>query len=155
MSTEKARAHIEKLGFGDRIITHEQSTATVELAAEALGVEGARIAKSLTFMAGGPIMVVTAGDMKVDNAKYKAEFGTKAKMLTAAEVDELIGHSVGGVCPFGINDGVRVFLDVSLKRFDVVYPACGGSNNAVKLTIDELLECAAPEKWVDVCKSIA
>lgn len=155
MSTERAREHIEKLGFGDRIITHEQSTATVELAAEALGVEGARIAKSLTFMANGPIMVVTAGDMKVDNAKYKAEFGTKAKMLTAAEVDELIGHSVGGVCPFGINDGVRVFLDVSLKRFDVVYPACGGSNNAVKLAIDELWECAAPEKWVDVCKSMA
>lgn len=155
MSTEKARAHIEKLGFGDRIITHEQSTATVELAAEALGVEGARIAKSLTFMADGPIMVVTAGDMKVDNAKYKAEFGTKAKMLTVAEVDELIGHSVGGVCPFGINDGVRVFLDVSLKRFDVVYPACGGSNNAVKLAIDELWKCAAPEKWVDVCKSMA
>lgn len=154
MSTEKAKAYLEEKGCADRIIIFEQSTATVELAAQALGVEGARIAKSLTFMAGGPIMVVTAGDMKVDNPKYKAEFGTKAKMLTTTEVDELIGHSVGGVCPFGINEGVRVFLDVSLKRFDVVYPACGGCNTAVKLTIDELEKYSGAEKWVDVCKSI-
>lgn len=154
MSTEKAKAYLDSRGFGDRVIIHKQSTATVELAAQALGVEGARIAKSLTFMAGGPVMVVTAGDMKIDNAKYKAEFGTKAKMLTPAEVDELIGHSVGGVCPFGINDGVRVFLDVSLKRFDIVYPACGGNNNAVKLTVEELERLSGSEKWVDVCKSM-
>lgn len=154
MSTEKAKAYLESLGFGDRVITHKQSTATVELAAQALGVEGARIAKSLTFMADGPIMIVTAGDMKIDNAKYRAEFGAKAKMLTPAEVDELIGHSVGGVCPFGINGGVRVFLDESLKRFDVVYPACGGSNNAVKLTVAELAQLSRSEKWVDVCKAM-
>ena len=100
-------------------------------------------------------MVVTAGDMKVDNAKYKAQFGTKAKMLTPAEVDELIGHSVGGVCPFGIKDGVRVFLDESLRRFDKVFPACGSGNTAVELTIDELEKCSGYEKWIDVCKSIS
>lgn len=153
MSTEKAKAYLEAKGFGDRIIIHENSCATVELAAAALGVDGARIAKSLTFMVdGAAIMVVTAGNMKVDNAKYKAQFGTKAKMLTPAEVDELIGHSVGGVCPFGINDGVRVFLDESMKRFDVVYPACGGSNNTVRLTVDELEQLSNAEQWVDVCK---
>ena len=101
-----------------------------------------------------PLMVVAAGDMKIDNPKYKAEFGVKAKMLTPAEVDELIGHSVGGVCPFGINEGVRVVLDVSLKRFDTVYPACGGSNNAVRLTVDELEKLSGAEKWVDVCKEV-
>ncbi len=154
MSTEKATEYLEARGFGDRIITHAQSTATVELAAQALGVEGARIAKSLTFMTDAPIMVVTAGDMKIDNAKYKAEFGTKAKMLSPAEVDELIGHSVGGVCPFGIKSGVRVYLDVSMKRFDTIYPACGGSNNAVRLTPDELESLSGAEKWVDVCKSM-
>lgn len=155
MSTQRAKAYLEEKGYGDRVIIHEQSCATVELAAAALGVESARIAKSLTFMAGDkPLMVVTAGDMKVDNPKYKAEFGVKAKMLTPAEVDELIGHSVGGVCPFGINEGVRVVLDVSLKRFDTVYPACGGSNNAVRLTIDELEKLSGAEKWVDVCKEV-
>lgn len=153
MSVEKAKAHLAKSGLEDRVRIFDCSSATVELAAKALGCEPARIAKSLTFMIGGAaVMVVAAGDMRVDNGKYKAEFGTKAKMLSPAQVDELIGHSVGGVCPFGINDGVRVFLDESLKRFDVVYPACGGSNTAVELTIEELEKASGCEKWVDVCR---
>ncbi len=156
MAFENAKKHLEQFGLSDRVREFSQSSATVELAAQALGCEPARIAKSLTFMVGGePVMVVTAGDMKVDNAKYKAEFGTKAKMLTPAEVDELIGHSVGGVCPFGIKDGVRVFLDNSLKRFDRVFPACGSGNTAVELTVDELEKCSGCEKWVDVCKNIS
>ena len=156
MAFENAKKHLEQFGLSDRVREFSQSSATVELAAQALGCEPARIAKSLTFMVGGePVMVVTAGDMKVDNAKYKAEFGTKAKMLTPAEVDELIGHSVGGVCPFGIKDGVRVFLDNSLKRFDRVFPACGSGNTAVELTVDELEKCSGCEKWIDVCKNIS
>ena len=156
MAFEKAKEHLARFGLSDRIRELSQSSATVELAAQALGCEPARIAKSLTFLVGGePVMVVTAGDMKVDNAKYKAEFGTKAKMLTPAEVDELIGHSVGGVCPFGINSGVRVFLDESLKRFDRVFPACGSGNTAVELTVDELEKCSGSEKWIDVCKNIS
>lgn len=156
MAFENAKKHLEQFGLSDRVREFSQSSATVELAAQALGCEPARIAKSLTFMVGGePVMVVTAGDMKVDNAKYKAEFGTKAKMLTPAEVDELIGHSVGGVCPFGIKDGVRVFLDNSLKRFDRVFPACGSGNTAVELTVDEFEKCSGCEKWVDVCKNIS
>ncbi len=156
MAFDSAKEHLERFGLSDRVREFSQSSATVELAAQALGCEPARIAKSLTFMAGGePVMVVTAGDMKVDNAKYKAQFGTKAKMLTPAEVDELIGHSVGGVCPFGIKDGVRVFLDESLRRFDKVFPACGSGNTAVELTIDELEKCSGYEKWIDVCKSIS
>lgn len=156
MAFENAKKHLEQFGLSDRVREFSQSSATVELAAQALGCEPARIAKSLTFMVGGePVMVVTTGDMKVDNAKYKAEFGTKAKMLTPAEVDELIGHSVGGVCPFGIKDGVRVFLDNSLKRFDRVFPACGSGNTAVELTVDEFEKCSGCEKWVDVCKNIS
>lgn len=156
MAFKNAKKHLEQFGLSDRVREFSQSSATVELAAQALGCEPARIAKSLTFMVGGePVMVVTAGDMKVDNAKYKAEFGTKAKMLTPAEVDELIGHSVGGVCPFGIKDGVRVFLDNSLKRFDRVFPACGSGNTAVELTVDELEKCSGCEKWIDVCKNIS
>lgn len=156
MAFENAKKHLVQFGLSDRVREFSQSSATVELAAQALGCEPARIAKSLTFMVcGEPVMVVTAGDMKVDNAKYKAEFGTKAKMLTPAEVDELIGHSVGGVCPFGIKDGVRVFLDNSLKRFDRVFPACGSGNTAVELTVDELEKCSGCEKWIDVCKNIS
>lgn len=156
MAFDKAKEHLEKFGFGDRIRVLEQSSATVELAAAALGCEPARIAKSLTFMTGdGPIMIVTAGDVKIDNAKYKAQFGVKAKMLTPAEVDELIGHSVGGVCPFGINSGVRVFLDDSLKRFERVFPACGSGNTAVDLSVAELEKCSGCEKWIDVCKNIS
>lgn len=153
MSAEKAKAHLEKFGFGDRIRFFEQSSATVELAAQALGCEPARIAKSLTFMVNdAPIMILAAGDVKIDNPKYKARFGTKAKMLTAEQVSRLIGHDVGGVCPFGINDGVEVYLDESLKRFDYVYPACGSSNSAVKLMIAELEKCSGFKDWVDVGK---
>lgn len=144
---------MEKFGFGDRVQFFEQSSATVELAAQALGCEPAHIAKSLTFMVNDkPIMILAAGDVKIDNPKYKARFGVKAKMLTAEQVSELIGHEVGGVCPFGVNDGVEVYLDESLKRFDCVYPACGSSNSAVKLTIGELEECSGFTEWVDVSK---
>ncbi len=153
MSVEKAKEHLEKFGLIERIRVFEQSSATVELAAKALGCEPALIAKSLTFLVNGePIMIVAAGDTKIDNPKYKAQFGVKAKMLSAEEVDRLIGHSVGGVCPFGINSGVRVFLDSSLKRFEKVFPACGSGNTAVELSIKELEQCSGYEDWIDVCK---
>lgn len=155
MSAEKAKAHLEKFGLGGRIKTLDQSSATVELAAEALGCEPARIAKSLTFSANDePIMIVTAGDVKVDNAKYKARFGVKAKMLSPEQVTELIGHAVGGVCPFGINAGVSVYLDESLKRFERVFPAAGSGNTAVDLTLPELEKCSGCKEWVDVTKSV-
>ncbi len=153
MSVEKAKEHLEKFGLTERIRVFEQSSATVELAAKALGCEPALIAKSLTFLVNGePIMIVAAGDTKIDNPKYKAQFGVKAKMLSAEEVDRLIGHSVGGVCPFGINSDVRVFLDSSLKRFEKVFPACGSGNTAVELSIKELEQCSGYEDWIDVCK---
>lgn len=155
MSAEKAKKYLEDLGFGDRIQFFDQSSATVELAAAALGCEPARIAKSLTFTVNDkPVMILAAGDVKIDNPKYKAQFGTKAKMLTAEQVSQLIGHEVGGVCPFGINDGVEVYLDVSLKRFDRVYPACGSANSAVKLTIEELERCSGYKEWIDVSKTV-
>ena len=154
MAFEIAKAYLDSKGFGDRVQHFDVSSATVELAAQAVGTEPAHIAKSLTFMVDEkPVMIICAGDVKVDNAKYKAFFHTKAKMLTAEQVDELIGHSVGGVCPFGIKEGVTVYLDESLKRFDVVYPACGDARSAVKLTPDEfysLVDCS----WIDVCKLI-
>lgn len=154
MSIEKARENLIKKGFDPaRIIEFDTSSATVELAAEALGCDPEHIAKSITFSVNGePVMILAAGDTKIDNPKYKAYFGTKAKMLTAAEVDELIGHSVGGVCPFGVNDGVKVYLDESLKRFETVYPACGSSNSCLKLTIAELEELSGYCEWIDVCK---
>ena len=153
MSAEKAKEHLEKSGFADRIKTFEQSSATVELAAQALGCEPARIAKSLTFMVNDkPIMIVAAGDVKVDNAKFKARFGVKAKMLSPEQVAELIGHPVGGVCPFGINDGVSVYLDESMKRFERMFPAAGSGNTAVDLSLEELEKCSGAEEWVDVTK---
>lgn len=153
MSAEKAKAHLEKFGFADRIKTLGQSSATVELAAQALGCEPARIAKSLTFSVNDePIMIVTAGDVKIDNAKYKARFGVKAKMLPPEQVAELIGHAVGGVCPFGINNGVAVYLDASLKRFERVFPAAGSGNTAVDLSIGELEKCSEHKEWIDVTK---
>lgn len=154
MSIEKAREYLIKKGFDPaRIIEFDTSSATVELAAEALGCDPEHIAKSITFSVNGePVMILAAGDTKIDNPKYKAYFGTKAKMLTAAEVDELIGHSVGGVCPFGVNEGVKVYLDKSLKRFETVYPACGSSNSCLKLTIAELEELSGYCEWIDVCK---
>ena len=129
------------------------SSATVELAAQALGCEGCRIAKTLSFMVdGNPVLIVTAGDGRIDNAKYKAQFHTKAKMLSHEQAAELIGHAVGGVCPFAVNPGVSVYLDESLKRFTTVYPACGSSNSAIELTIPELEKHSGYISWVEVCK---
>ena len=152
MAFDKAKNYLQEKGYADRVMEFDVSSATVELAAKAVGTAPERIAKSLTFIVDEtPVMVVCAGDAKVNNQKYKAVFHTKAKMLSAQQVHELIGHDVGGVCPFGINDNVKVFLDESLKRFDTVYPACGSSNSAVRLTLPELEECSGYEGWVDVC----
>lgn len=152
MSFEKAEAYLTEKGCGDRIMTFDVSSATVELAAAAVGTEPARIAKSLTFRAGGkPVMIICAGDSKINNSKYKAFFHEKAAMLSFDEVSALIGHEVGGVCPFGVNDGVDFYLDESLRRFDVVYPACGNASSAVRLTPDELLELSGALGWIDVC----
>ena len=145
MSIERVRPYLEEMGLGDRIREFTVSSATVALAAEALGVEGARIAKSLGFkLEERTILVVAAGDAKVDNGKYKAAFGGKAKMLTAEEAVERIGHAVGGVCPFAVNDGVEVYLDQSLRRFDTVYPAAGSASSAVRLDLAELERAARP-----------
>ncbi|MBQ8821722.1 MAG: YbaK/EbsC family protein [Lachnospiraceae bacterium] len=155
MAFDKAKAYLDEKGFGDRVKEFEVSSATVELAAIAVGTEPARIAKSLTFMVEDkPVMIICAGDVKIDNSKYKGMFHTKAKMLTAEQVEELIGHAVGGVCPFGIKDGVSVYLDESMKRFDTIYPACGSSNSAVKLTCEELELLSGCLGWIDVCKLI-
>lgn len=153
MAIEKARKHLEQFGLDGMIREFTVSSATVALAAEALGCEPARIAKSLTFMGSeGAIMVVAAGDARVDNKKFKERFGVKAKMLTPEQVDALIGHSVGGVCPFGVNPGVEVYLDESMKRFEVVFPACGSSNSCVELTLPQLEQASGTLGWVDVCK---
>jgi prolyl-tRNA editing enzyme YbaK/EbsC (Cys-tRNA(Pro) deacylase) len=136
-----------------RVREFEVSSATVELAAAALGCDGCRIAKSLSFMVDGKaVLIVAAGDAKVDNGRYKAQFGTKAKMQTPDEAVELLGHAVGGVCPFALNEGVAVYLDESLKRFPTVFPACGSSNSAIELTIAELEQHSGYVAWVDVCK---
>lgn len=153
MAIEKVREYFAGCGMADRILEFDNSSATVELAAQALSCEPRRIAKSLSFMVGEEtILVVTAGDAKVDNVKYKAKFGKKAKMLTPDEVVQFIGHAIGGVCPFAVNDGVTVYLDESLKRFSTVFPACGSSNSAIELTIPELEEHSGFTEWVDVCK---
>ena len=154
MSIEKVRAYFKPLGIEGRIREFDVSSATVELAAVAVGVEGARIAKSLSFkVEDKPIIVVVAGDAKVDNSRYKAQFHTKAKMLTHEEAHELIGHDVGGMCPFALPEDVKVYLDVSLKRFGTVFPAAGSSNSAVEMTCDELERYASNfVEWVDVCK---
>ena len=154
MAFDKAKAHLEKYGFGDRVKVFDTSSATVELAAAALGCEGARICKSLSFKIDDDksVLVLTSGDCKVDNAKFKAYFGKKATMLSFEECEAKIGHAVGGVCPFGINDGVDVYLDESMKRFEIMYPACGSSNSAVELTIEELEKCSEYKEWIDVCK---
>ena len=153
MSIEKVRAHLTKFGVADRVLEFDVSSATVELAAQALNCEPCRIAKTLSFMVNGqPILIVMAGDAKIDNPKYKAQFGAKAKMLTPGEAETLTGHAVGGVCPFGVNEGVTVYLDESLKRFETVFPACGSSNSAIELTIGELEQYSGYTAWVDVCK---
>lgn len=154
MSIEKVRAYFKEQGIEDKIQEFEVSSATVELAAQALGCEPERIAKSITFQAGDRIiMIVTAGDQKIDNPKYKAQFGTKAKMLAREEAEDLIGHAVGGVCPFAVNEGVEIYLDESLKRFETVFPACGSSNSAVEFTIPELEKYTNYPEWIDVCKN--
>ena len=153
MAIEKVKDFFRSFGMEDRIMEFDVSSATVELAAQALGCEPCRIAKSLSFITpDGPILVVAAGDAKIDNPKYKAQFGTKAKMLTPDQAIELIGHAVGGVCPFAINECVKVYLDNSLKRFETVFPACGSSNSAIELTLPELEEFSSFVSWIDVCK---
>lgn len=154
MSIERVREYFNKYGIENRILEFDVSSATVELAAQALGCEGCRIAKTISFMVdGGAVLIVCAGDAKIDNAKYKAYFGTKAKMLSYEEASELIGHAVGGICPFATNEGVKIYLDESLKRFNTVFPACGSSNSAIELTIEELEKYSSYLAWIDVCKA--
>ena len=153
MAIERVKAYFRERGMEERIQEFDTSSATVELAAAALHCEPQRIAKTLSFMVDGQAMlVVAAGDAKIDNSKYKAQFGTKARMLSPEEVEELVGHAVGGVCPFAVNECVNVYLDISLKRFETILPACGSSNSAIELTIPELEEHSGYMKWVDVCK---
>lgn len=155
MSIERAREYLKQFGIEDRMQELPVSSATVALAAEALGCAPQRIAKTLSFLVGdGAILIVAAGDVKIDNSKYKKQFGAKAKMLSPEQVTELIGHAIGGVCPFGVNEGVKVYLDESLKRFETVFPACGSSNSAIEMTIPELEKYSGFESWVDVCKLI-
>ncbi|WP_303913803.1 YbaK/EbsC family protein [Subdoligranulum variabile] len=153
MSIEKVKAYFAQYGMQERILEFPVSSATVELAAEALHCEPCRIAKTLSFMVGEkPVLIVAAGDTKIDNPKYKAQFGTKAKMLTPEQAEILVGHAVGGVCPFAVQPGVEVYLDASLKQFETVFPACGSSNSAIELTIPELERSSGYTAWVDVCK---
>lgn len=153
MSLLKAKEYLQKYGLENRIMEFDVSSATVSEAAKVINCKEEEIAKTLSFIVDDkPILIVVAGDCKIDNGKFKAEFQTKAKMIPFNNVEELIGHAVGGVCPFGINENVDVYLDNSLKRFKIVYPACGSSNSAVKLTLDELKKISNYKKWVDVCK---
>lgn len=155
MSLARAKDHLEECGLADRILLFEVSSATVELAAQAVGCEPARIAKSLTFEGADEsetVMILAAGDAKIDNAKFKAAFGRKAKMLGADAVEVRVGHGVGGVCPFGAEQGVKVYLDESLRRFDMVYPAAGTAASAVRLSCDELADSSGSLGWIDVCK---
>lgn len=154
MSIEKGKAYLASLGLGERVREFDVSSATVELAAQALGVDGCRIAKTLSFkIDDGAILILAAGDARIDNKKFKETFHTKAKMLSPDEVENLVGHAIGGVCPFGINDGVKTYLDTSLKRFETVFPAVGSSSSAVEMSIDELEKYSQGfVGWVDVCK---
>ena len=153
MSIEKGRAYFRALGLEDRVMEFDVSSATVELAALALGVEGARIAKTLSFKKEDScILILAAGDARIDNRKFKDFFHMKAKMPTAEEVLELVGHPVGGVCPFGINEGIEVYLDESLRRFETVFPAVGSGSSAIELDLTELFEYSKAREWIDVCK---
>lgn len=153
MSIELVRTFFRPLGREGDILEFEVSSATVELAAQAVGVAPARIAKTLSFLVeDGCVLVVAAGDAKVDNSKYKGIFHTKAKMLSAQQVSEFTGHAIGGVCPFGNPEGVRTYLDISLQRFDTVFPAAGSSNSAIELTCEELARYSNSQGWIDVCK---
>lgn len=153
MSLNKVKEYFKKYNIDNRIIELPTSSATVKEAAESLNTEECRIAKTLSFIVEDkPILIVTSGDTKIDNTKYKSIFHTKAKMIPAENVNSLIGHNIGGVCPFAINDNVTVYLDESLKRFETVYPACGSSNSAIELTIKELEKYSNYNCWIDVCK---
>ncbi len=153
MSIERVKEYFKQYNMEDKVMEFPVSSATVELAAQALNTDGCRIAKTLSFSVNdSPILIVTAGDAKIDNKKYKSFFGAKAKMLSFDEVEEKIGHAVGGVCPFAINDGVTVYLDESLKRFETIFPACGSSNSAIELTPEELEKYSSFKQWIDVCK---
>lgn len=153
MSIESVKNYLKKWNLDNKILEFDGSSATVELAAKALNCDPSRIAKTLSFKLGEKcILIVVAGDKKIDNPKFKQKFKAKAKMLSKDEVQTLIGHSVGGVCPFAINEGIEVYLDISLKRFETVFPACGSSNSAIELTIDELQKYSNSKEWIDVCK---
>lgn len=153
MSMDKARAHLRRYGLEDRIIDLAESSATVELAAAALHCEPEHIAKTLSFVQGeGALLILAAGNARIDNGKFKARFGMKAKMLPADQVEALVGHAVGGVCPFGVNPGVPVYLDESLRRYDVIYPAAGNDHSGVRLTVDELYRASEAHGFVDVTK---
>jgi len=153
MAIEKVKEYFNQFGMADRVREFDVSSATVELAAQALNCEPGRIAKTLSFMVDGQaVLIVTAGDARIDNHKYKAQFGAKAKMLTPEQAETMVGHAVGGVCPFGINEGTAVYLDNSLRRFETVFPACGSSNSAIELSIEELERYSGLKSWVDVCK---
>lgn len=153
MAIDKVKEYFKTIGIENRIQEFEVSSATVALAAQALGCDEARIAKTLSLHVDDKVvLIVAAGDAKIDNAKYKAQFKTKAKMLAFEEAEPLIGHAVGGVCPFAVNEGVEVYLDESLKRFETVFPACGSSNSAIELSISELEKYSDCIAWIDVCK---
>lgn len=153
MAIDKVKEYFKPLHMEDHILEFDVSSATVELAAEVLHCEGKKIAKTMSFLVGEqPILIVTAGDTKIDNAKYKHFFGAKAKMIPGEQVEAIIGHAIGGVCPFAINENVKVYLDESLKRFQTVFPAAGSSNSAIELTIPELEKYSNFLQWVDVCK---
>lgn len=153
MSIEVVRNYFRGYGMENRILELDTSSATVELAAQAVGCEPARIAKTLSFkVEDAPILIVAAGDAKVDNTKYKAKFHKKAQMLKGDEVTELIGHAIGGVCPFGVPESVTVYLDESLRRFDTVFPAAGSANSAIELSMEELEKYSHAKEWIDVCK---
>ena len=155
MAIEKVRKYFSSFGIENRILEFEVSSATVELAAKALNCDPCRIAKTHSFhVEDDVILIVTAGDTKIDNAKYKAFFKAKAKMLSFDEAETLIGHAVGGVCPFAVNDGVKIYLDESLKRFETVFPACGSSNSAIEFTMEELEKYSNFIQWIDVCKLV-
>jgi len=154
MSIERARKHLSRWGKDGLIVEHEHSSATVELAAEALGTEAGRIAKTLSFLnAERTLLIVAAGDARIDSAKFKKNFGLKkARMVPSEEVEQRTGHSVGGVCPFGVNEGVDIWLDISLRRYETVFPACGSSNSSIELTLEELETFSEAHGWVDLCR---
>ena len=155
MALEQAKKYLTEKGYADRIIEPEESSATVQLAAEALGVEPGMIAKTMSFLQGEqPVLILTEGTARIDNRKYKDTFHIKAKMIPFEEVEEIIGHAPGGVCPSGVKEGIKVYLDESLRRFDTVYPAAGNDHSAVRLTIEDLENAVDSEGWIDVCKEI-